>query len=77
MFNFLRGTKSKRVATAVVCLLMFSSGTNAAFKDRSVDPRGGSADKNILRSAQALDNYSFDFSDHILPKAYEYHGASV
>ena len=33
--------------------------------------------KALLKSAQVLDNYSFDFSAHQLPRAYDYFGAAI
>lgn len=64
MINFLRGTK------ALVCLLLLSPCVTA---QRPTEPNNNT----ILSSAQSLENYSFDFSNHKLPKAYEYFGASV
>jgi hypothetical protein len=59
--NFLRVTKK-----GVIMLLLFS----AVFAQEEVD-------RSLLPKAQDLENYSFDFSAHQLPVAYNTYGSAV
>jgi len=77
MFNFLRG--SKLVAIVVMLLISTSEQQRPNRRRGGGKPRGSTVNEptNMLSQAQDLENYSFDFSSHIVPKAYDTYGAAV
>lgn len=70
MLKFLRVTKQ-----TLLCLALLTSSASARG-----DPPPNAEDYKespLLKVPQYLENYNFDFSAHVIPKAYDYQGASV
>ena len=63
--NFLRGSKKGINLTVLFFLL------------NSVSVLAYDCDREMLPKKQDLDNYSFDFSSHKLPIAYDTYGSAV